>query len=157
MYNLTSPEAAAQRKPHAHCRQDATLRGFMNVSPRKPQAALRGRLHHYPHYRDVDTEAQKVEALTKGNGTGRGSGRDVRPHRDCRGARERAWQPRGPWLLPGSDPSAPESGCCCCGPLSLQGGYRWSVPRGGCGKSSHAAGSNGAPAILDGKRRFSAA
>lgn len=154
---LNMPRGSGTEEAPRSLQTRCYVKGFMNVSPRKPQAALRGRLHHYPHYRDVDTEAQKVEALAKGNGTRRGSGRDVGPHRDCRGARERAWQPQGPWLLPRSDPSAPESGCCCCSPLSLQGGYRRSVPRGVGGKSSHAAGSNGAPAILDGKRRFSAA
>lgn len=71
--------------------------------------------------------------------------------------RERARRPRGPRLLPGSDPSAPESLRRCCSPLSLQGGYRPPMPPGGGGKSSRAAGSNGASAILDSKTHFSAA
>ena len=71
------------------------IRGFINTNPREPQAALRGRRHYCPHYRDVDAESQKVEALTKGNGTRRQSGRDVRPHGDCRGAQRKGMAPQG--------------------------------------------------------------
>ena len=133
------------------------VRGFINTNPREPQAALRvgaiivpitemwtlshRRSKHSPKGMEPDDRVEEMSGLTETAGV----------------PRERAWHPRGPRFLPGSDPSAPESLRCCCSPLSLQGGYRRSMPPGGGGKSSLAAGSNGASAILDSKMHFSAA
>lgn len=149
--------SSTEEAPHS-LQTRCYVTGFINTNPREPQAALRGRRHYCPHYRDVDAEAQKVEALTKGNRTQRREWKRCQASRRLQGRPETGHgTPRGPRLLPGSDPSAPESLGCCCSPLSLQGGYRRSVPPGGGGKSSHAAGSNGVSVIPDGKTHFSAA
>ena len=96
------------------------VRGFVNTSPREPQAALRGRCHHCPHYRGVDAESQKVKALAKGHGTRRRERKRCQASRRLRGRSEKGQgAPGGPGSSPevtpqpqkASDAAAAHSAC----------------------------------------------
>lgn len=92
--------SSTEEAPHS-LQTRCYVRGFVNTNPREPQAALRGRRHYCPHYRDLDAEAQKVEALTKGNRTQR------REWKRCQASQRLPGRPEtghGTPRVPGSSP-----------------------------------------------------